>query len=533
MGSQGENLRRPEVIVPLLFILVGVFWWLVVKPLSYWKKRGVPSIPAAPLTGSMPLLFWRKYIGDVFASMYAKLEGKKYGGFHNLSKPSILIRDLDIIKDILETNSNNFHDNDFELPATTGEEYGQNLSFLTDGSWNALKPNLTEIYSAGNIKNAMPFILEVCETLEDCVSTKIEMAMELKEMGECYTTDVISSIVFGTRGDSLLNPCGKFRRMGCKIAGMSASRSLAMKIPLLLKIIPCLCSSRKAVDYFRSVVKEAVHIREEEKVQRPDFLHVLLELQKQGKLKVSEEQTSDPSKTDSEGNTTELDNEALNTIATQALTFFINGYYATSNLISFSLFELAYNGDIQSRARAEVTKALEHHGSMSQDALSQLHYLDLILKETIRKYPPSPFLARKASKKYYLPSAEYENEEEKSKEGIWLEEGSSVVVPVLGIHQDPKYYPNPETYNPDNFSEKTASQRNSYTFLGFGKGSRACNSMQLSLLLAKVAIASLLAKYDFSPCEKTSLPITMDPSYLITMAQGGLWVKVSSLKKKY
>ncbi|XP_071448008.1 probable cytochrome P450 6a13 [Hetaerina americana] len=535
MGCLHNYLRRPELLVPLMVLLVWIFWWFLVKPLSYWKKRGIPAIPAVPWMGSMPVFFWRKYIGDVFASMYAQLDGKKYGGFHKLSKPCILVRDPDLIKDILETNFSNFHDNDNEVPAIMNAAYSQNLGFLKGEAWDRLRGNLKDAYSTGNIKNFIPFILEVCETLEDCVSTKVDSLMELKEMGECYTTDVISSIAFGTRGDALLNPSCKFRRMGSKISRAQASRCLAVNMPWLLKIMPFLCSSRKAVDYFRDMVKESIHQREEEKVQRPDFLHVLVELQRKGKLRINEEamggEKDSPSKEENEGSPMELDNEALDSITAQALSFFINGLHTTANLISFSLLELAHNGDIQSRARAEVGKALERHGSMSQDTLMAMPYLDSILLETARKYPPSPFLARLASKKYYLPSPEYENE--KGGEGIWLDEGSAVVIPILGLHRDPEYYPSPEIFDPDNFSDKNSSKRTQFTFLGFGGGPRTCIGMHLGLLLAKAAIATLLAKYDFLPSDKSSLPVALDPANHTTTAQGGLWVKVSSLKKKY
>jgi cytochrome P450 family 6 len=83
--------------------------------------------------------------------------------------------------------------------------------------------------------------------------------------------------------------------------------------------------------------------------------------------------------------------------------------------------------------------------------------------ETLRKYPPIPFLPRECTKKYAIPGT-----------NITLEKGTSIVIPVLGIHKDPKYYPNPEEFEPDRFKDDVKSKRHHFTYLPFGEGPRIC-----------------------------------------------------------
>ncbi|RZC41695.1 p450 domain containing protein, partial [Asbolus verrucosus] len=77
----------------------------------------------------------------------------------------------------------------------------------------------------------------------------------------------------------------------------------------------------------------------------------------------------------------------------------------------------------------------------------------------MRKYPPVALLTRKCVKDYKVPDAD-----------VVIENGTSVIIPVLGIHYDEEYYPNPEKFDPDRFSEENKRLRHNYAYLPFGEG---------------------------------------------------------------
>lgn len=82
--------------------------------------------------------------------------------------------------------------------------------------------------------------------------------------------------------------------------------------------------------------------------------------------------------------------------------------------------------------------------------------------ETLRLYPILPFLIRVCNERYQL------------NEHLFIEKGTRIIVPVLGLQTDPLYYNNPNEFNPENFSKEAKAKRHHYTYLPFGEGPRNC-----------------------------------------------------------
>jgi len=83
--------------------------------------------------------------------------------------------------------------------------------------------------------------------------------------------------------------------------------------------------------------------------------------------------------------------------------------------------------------------------------------------ETARKYSIAFNLMRVATKTYTLPD-----------ESFVIEKGQKLIIPLFSIHRDPKYYPNPLSFDPERFSVEQKSQRPNGTYMPFGDGPRLC-----------------------------------------------------------
>lgn len=75
-------------------------------------------------------------------------------------------------------------------------------------------------------------------------------------------------------------------------------------------------------------------------------------------------------------------------------------------------------------------------------------------------------IMRLCTKDYVVPGTDIE-----------IKKGVGVMIPVLGLQTDPEYYPNPDVFDPDRFSEEKKKERPGFTWLPFGEGPRICIGM--------------------------------------------------------
>jgi cytochrome P450 family 6 len=87
----------------------------------------------------------------------------------------------------------------------------------------------------------------------------------------------------------------------------------------------------------------------------------------------------------------------------------------------------------------------------------------LFTPETLRKHPPASNITRIVTQPYTIPDTSAK-----------LEKGVRVVIPVYAIHHDPRYYPEPDRFDPERFSDEAKSSRPHFTYLPFGEGPRNC-----------------------------------------------------------
>jgi cytochrome P450 family 6 len=89
-------------------------------------------------------------------------------------------------------------------------------------------------------------------------------------------------------------------------------------------------------------------------------------------------------------------------------------------------------------------------------------YILRSVSETVRKYPALPILNRECTKDYQIPESEFK-----------VEKGTSIIISLMGLHRDPKYFPEPEKFDPSRFAEATKNYDET-AYMPFGEGPRNC-----------------------------------------------------------
>lgn len=168
----------------------------------------------------------------------------------------------------------------------------------------------------------------------------------------------------------------------------------------------------------------------------------------------------------------------------QAIPFFAAGHETTTVILSFTLHELSLNTTIQDRLRQEIRSVVNKHGKISYQALEDMKYLKMVISETLRKYPIISFIQRESLNHYTIPET-----------GLQLERGTGIIIPIRCFHHNPMYFPDPEVYDPERFSDDNKHQQDSNLILAFGIGPRNCLGKRFAWATMKMAMVHILRNF--------------------------------------
>nr|CAD7418480.1 unnamed protein product [Timema poppensis] len=390
MGFLFENLSAD--------IAVGVFTLLLFVYLrysysyGYWKRKGITYIPVpTSIFGHVgDLILSRKPAGTVMMDLYNKLEGKPYGGIFTITSPVLLVRDPEIIKQVFVKDFDHFVDRPLTIHEKINPLEG-NLFMLKGDRWRWLRTKITPTFTSGKLKMMFHVLSDCASEMNAYVSTvaNIQGSLEFREVIAKYTTDIIGTCAFGLQFNSLKNPDSEFRAMGRKIFQASAIKKakilLAKAFPFLAELFNISFFDKEASNFFLNVVNDTVEHREKNNISRNDFLQLLIQLKNKGHL--AEDRTS--GKEDSHlyykigngesRNDKEFElNDGL--LAAQCFVFFLAGFETSSTTVSFCLYELALNPEVQERLREEVDTVLhKYKGAITYEVIQEMDYLSRVV----------------------------------------------------------------------------------------------------------------------------------------------------------
>jgi cytochrome P450/NADPH-cytochrome P450 reductase len=170
----------------------------------------------------------------------------------------------------------------------------------------------------------------------------------------------------------------------------------------------------------------------------------------------------------------------------QINTFLIAGHETTSGLLSCTLYALLKHPDVLKKAYEEVDRVLgpDTGAKPTYQQVTQLTYITQILKEALRLWPPAPAYGI-APLKDEVIGGKYK-----------LKKNTFVTVLVLALHRDPSVWgPNPDAFDPENFSKEAEAKRPINAWKPFGNGQRACIGRGFAMHEAALAIGMILQRF--------------------------------------
>nr|ABS31131.1 cytochrome P450 [Tribolium castaneum] len=481
-----------------------LLYYIYSKHYSYWQSKNVPTDKPFLFFGSFYNLVIRKeHIFERIRTIYNQFS-TPYVGIYIFHQPVLLIRSPEILRKVLVKDFDKFTNRNIATNESADPLAFHTLFISKDAVWRNLRTKLSPVFTSGKMKLMFPLMQECVDDLRRFLEDHTE-EIDVKTAMKKYSVDIISTCAFGINTYCFRNDNSEILKMATQLVDFkSVIRSISVFsfffMPSFVDIFRLTFVDKTASDYLINVFKTTLQEREKKKIIRNDFIDLLSNLRK----------------TETITDSYKFDNDIK--MAAQAIAFFSAGNDTTSITLALTCYELSLNKTIQDRLRHEVTEIYNENGEFTYENILGMKYLDMVISETLRKYPLAPFLNRKSDVKYTFEET-----------GFTLDKGVSIMVPISGLHYDPEYYPDPEKYDPERFSDENKKNLTPYTYLPFGEGPRNCIGQRFALLVSKVALASVVKDFVFDPTERTPVPLRFDPGSLFVQNRGGLYLKVSKI----
>ncbi len=168
----------------------------------------------------------------------------------------------------------------------------------------------------------------------------------------------------------------------------------------------------------------------------------------------------------------------------EAVTIVLAGHETTANALAWTWYLLAQHPGVEAKLHAELDQVLGGRLPTADD-LRQLPYAEMVIKESMRLYPPIPTIARLAMEDLVIG-------------GYPVPKGMIVSMAPHVIHRDPRWYPEPDEFRPERFTREFEKSLPKCAYLPFSTGPRICIGNSFAMLEAVLILATVGQRYRLS-----------------------------------
>lgn len=218
---------------------------------------------------------------------------------------------------------------------------------------------------------------------------------------------------------------------------------------------------RRAVAEIRKMLKTAIDERRKTNEDRGDMLSLLLKARYEDGSPMSDDE-----------------------ILAEIVTVFTAGHDTTASTMMWAWYEIARNPEVQERMYHEIDTVLGGR-TPTLDDLNKLTYLEKVIKETLRLYPPGWLLLRRTIEEVELC-------------GYKFPKKMPVFLCPWNLARDPRWFNDPLRFDPERFSPEREGEIPKYAYLPFGGGPRICSGIHFAMMEARFTLATIAQRYKLS-----------------------------------
>jgi len=381
---------------------------------------------------------------------------REYGdvvGFRFFHVPCCLISDPEIIRDVLVSPPEKFH---------KSADYAQMKFFLGKGllttegeEWRTQREIMQPAFHYDRIRRYMPVMVRrarrLVETWQD------GQRFDVHEQMMKVTLEIIAETMFGS------DVYGLEEEVAEAIETIQEQIAFSLRGPIPLPMwfptpgnVRAWWQKRK----LHAVLGGFIEDRREDPGRRDDLLGML--------LKASEEHP---------------DVMTARHVRDEVMTIFAAGHETTALALSWTLYLLAQDPGVDRKLREEV-RAVTGGDPLEAKHYEDLEYTEKVIREGMRLYPPAWGVGRECREPYEV-------------NGYTLPEGTQVMISQYLVHRSEKFYDDPETFDPDRWTESMREALPKYAYFPFGGGPRVCIGATFATMEAVLILAELVREYRF------------------------------------
>jgi cytochrome P450 len=165
----------------------------------------------------------------------------------------------------------------------------------------------------------------------------------------------------------------------------------------------------------------------------------------------------------------------------EMMTLFLAGHETTANALTWTWYLLSQHPHLEARLVDETNRVLKGRDPGATD-LQNLPFSEMVVREAMRLYPPAPGFTR-------------EPIEDVTIGGYEVPKGSLVTVITYALHRDPRFFPDPESFDPERFAPGWEERVPRYAYLPFGGGPRVCSGSGFAMMEARLVLSTLIQRF--------------------------------------
>jgi len=494
------------IFIALLIILLTQWYLGRRKAFQKLGKYGYKVPPVNIIAGNL-----HQIVRDDLGTMTDWLErygqdagelGGKIMGWYRGPSPAIWTNSPEILKEIFVKDSAAFIDR----PMLDRTDNIPHLINMKGEQWKRARSFLAPTFTAAKLKKLSTIMGERVFTMLEIIDRQVEEEeggeadMDVNELYQRLTLDTIGQVALAMNVNCQKDQNDRFLKMvrDSLDRQIDSTVILGSCFPMVEYVLAWWCSKKgrkKTNIVIIDKCREVLRARRANPPAKPpvDVLQLCIEAAGKDGVNLSEDE-----------------------IVAHEFIFILAGYETTAAALEFTTYLLAKNPSCQEKLQEEIDSHFPSQDCLvDYDSVGELHYLDQVLHESMRVYPPIPLhIGRWAS-------------EEKTICGWTIPQGTGVLAALWSLHHDPAFWPDPWKFDPERFAPENRDKIIEMTYMPFGEGPRNCIGRRFALMEAKMALVHMFKRYTIGLSPKTPDPLPIRNKGLTLAVRGDeLWLNI-------